>query len=198
MSKGKIIFKRTIKVLIYLLLTLAVILLSLWFFINSNYGKHFIKNQAQHYLQQKLKTKIYIGQLNYDIPNEFELGNIYIEDKNKDTLLFAEKIKVSIKMLDLLDGQVKIDKILLSDFYANLYSSKEKPEFNYQFIIDAFADNNNSKISTKTNNTTSLEIAIKNAELNKIRISYKDVYGGTDLAAAVSKSTINFNTNIIN
>jgi autotransporter translocation and assembly factor TamB len=148
MSKGKIIFKRTIKVLIYLLLTLAVILLSLWFFINSNYGKHFIKNQAQHYLQQKLKTNVSIGKLNYDLPNGIELGNIYIEDQNKDTLLFAGKINVSIKMLDLLYGEVNIKKIYLSGVYANFYSSKEKPEFNYQFIIDAFAGNDSNKLRT--------------------------------------------------
>ena len=194
MSNGKIIFKRTFKVLVYLMLSLAVIVLSLWFFINSNYGKHFIKNQAEHYLQEKLKTKISIGQLNYDLPNGIELGNIYIEDRNKDTLLFAGKINVSINMFDLLDGKVNIKKISLSDIYANLYSTKEKPEFNYQFIIDAFAGDDKSKESTNINDTSSLSMVIKNAELNNIRINYKDVYDGTELAAAVSKSTINFNT----
>ena len=193
MSKGKIIFKRFIKVLVYLLLSLAVILLSIWLFIKSDCGKGYIKNQAQHYLQQKLKTKVTIGQLNYDLPNSIELGNIYIEDLHKDTLLFAGKINLSIKMLDLLDGNINVKKISLSDIYANLYSSKEKPEFNYQFIIDAFAGDDKSKVSANTTDNSSMSFAIKNAELNKIRINYKDVYAGTELYAAISKSSINFN-----
>lgn len=194
MNNGKIIFKRTIKVLVYLLLTLAVLLLSLWIFINSEYGKVFIKNQAQQYLQKKLNTKVTIGKLDYTLPYGIELEQIYIEDKTKDTLIYAGKIDVKINMMRLLDGEVNISKIYLSEIFANLYSTKEKDEFNYQFIIDAFSADNNSKTSTKTIDTSSIKIAIKNVELNKIRINYKDVYGGNELEAAVSKSTIDFNT----
>ena len=194
MSKGKIIFKRSIKVLVYLLLSLAVILLSLWLFINSDYGKDFIKNQAQHYLQNKINTKVSIGKLNYDLPNGITLEQIYIEDKNKDTLLYAGKIDVKIKMMDLLDGEVNMSKLSVSDVYANLYSSKGNADFNYQFIIDAFASNDNPGTTTNLKDTSTLKFNIKNVALNKIRINYKDIYGGTELVSAISKSEINFNS----
>jgi hypothetical protein len=193
MSKGKIIFKRSIKVLIYLLLSLAVILLSLWLFINSDYGKSFIRNQAQQYLQNKINSKVSIGKLDYDLPNGITLEQIYIEDKNKDTLLYASKIDVKIKMMDLLDGEVNMSKFSVSDVYANLYSSKQSADFNYQFIIDAFASNDKPGTTKNIQDTSSLKLNIKNVALNKIRINYKDVYGGTQLIAAVSKSNINFN-----
>ena len=185
MSKGKIILRRTLKVLVYLLLSLAVIIISFWIFINSDYGKNYIRKQAQQYLQKKINTKVTIGKLNYDLPNEIELGNIYIEDKNKDTLLFAGSIDVKIKMLDLLDGQVNVSKILLSDNYADVYSSKDNVEFNYQFIIDAFADKENNSNSTNTNDSSSLAINIKHIQLKNIRANYKDVFGGTEMMASI-------------
>ena len=193
MSNGKLILKRTAKILLFILLALGGIIISLWIYLNTDNGKNFFKNQAQLYLQQKLNTKVTIGKLDYDLPNGIELKQLYIEDKNKDTLLYAGKIDVKVKMMNLLNGEVNISKISLSDIYANLYSTKQHADFNYQFIIDAFTSNDNSK-STNTNESSPLKIAIKNADLNKIRINYKDVYGGTELIAAVSKSSIHFNT----
>ena len=193
MSNGKLILKRTAKILLFILLALGGIIISLWIYLNTDNGKNFFKNQAQLYLQQKLNTKVTIGKLDYDLPNGIELKQLYIEDKNKDTLLYAGKIDVKVKMMNLLNGEVNISKISLSDIYANLYSTKQHADFNYQFIIDAFTSNDNSK-STNTNESSPLKIAIKNADLNKIKINYKDVYGGTELIAAVSKSSIHFNT----
>ena len=150
MSNGKLILKRTAKILLFILLALGGIIISLWIYLNTDNGKNFFKNQAQLYLQQKLNTKVTIGKLDYDLPNGIELKQLYIEDKNKDTLLYAGKIDVKVKMMNLLNGEVNISKISLSDIYANLYSTKQHADFNYQFIIDAFASNDNS-ISANTN-----------------------------------------------
>lgn len=53
-----------------------------------------IKNQVQSYLQDKLKTKVIIGSVDYRLPEWIEINNVYIEDKQKDTLIFylAEKL----------------------------------------------------------------------------------------------------------
>ena len=54
-------------------------------------GRRVVKNQVQSYLEDKFKSKVVIGSIDYSLPKWIEISNVYIEDMNKDTLLYGEK-----------------------------------------------------------------------------------------------------------
>ncbi|MEI8052611.1 MAG: translocation/assembly module TamB domain-containing protein [Bacteroidota bacterium] len=190
MIKAKTIFKRTFQVLLYIFLVFTGLFITLWVYINTETGKDFIRLQAQNYLQNKIHTKVIIGKLNYDIGDWIEIKNIYIQDQKKDTLLFAGTINVKIKMYDLLKSEVNIKNIFLDDVYANAYSSNKNADFNYQFIMDAFSSGDSEH---NTSGKSNLKINVGDIQLNKIRLSYKDVYNKNEMVAAISKTNIQFN-----
>ncbi|MEI2747476.1 MAG: hypothetical protein V9E88_01790 [Ferruginibacter sp.] len=116
-----------------------------------------LKNKIESYLEDKLKTKVDIGALDYRLPQWISLKKIYIEDRNKDTLLSGDEIRVDIKMLKLINGETDIEKVFLSNVYAKIKRPATDSTFNYQFIIDAFdsgSEQNNIK------DTSSLKISL--------------------------------------
>ena len=88
----KIILKKAGKIILYLLGIMVIIIIIILIFINTRPGKNFIKNKVQSYLQEKIKTKVIIGSLDYSLPKWIELKNVYLEDEHKDTLLFGEQV----------------------------------------------------------------------------------------------------------
>jgi hypothetical protein len=153
-----------------------------------------LRDQVQSYLQEKLNTKISIGEVDYDIPDWLKIKNLYIGDRKKDTLLFGEEVYVKLSMLKLIKNEVEIKNISLNNIYANVYRPKSDTSFNYQFIVDAFVDENPPIEKEEGGGFT---ITPGNLQLQKIRLNFRDEYGGTIMNATIDSLKVNtksFNT----
>lgn len=191
MMKGRKIFKKAIRILLWLLVSILSLIVLLVIFINLPAGKKFVRNKVQHYLQEKLNTKVNIGAIDYSLPEWVELRNIYVEDRNKDSLFFGEEIRVDIHLLKLLSGKTEIEKIYLKDIRANIRRPENDSTFNYQFIVDAFAGNSSQP---KIADTAAMKLILRKLVLDTVVLSYKDQYAGTDLFAAVQQLDVKINT----
>lgn len=182
-------FKKTAKIILYLLGIVLIIVITAFIFINTRSGKNFIKNKVQSYLQEKIKTKVIIGSLDYSLPKWIELNGIYLEDQHKDTLLFGEKIAVDINMLKLIGGDIFIRKASFKNIYAKITRPENDTVFNYQFIINAFSG---PKQTTTTADTTALKITLQQLLLNNIRLKFTDKYGGNEFTTHLKNAEIKF------
>ncbi len=68
------------------LLTIFLILLILFFLIQTPFVQNFVRGKAENYLSRKLKTRVRIGGLEVGLFQSVTLGNVYIEDRQQDTL----------------------------------------------------------------------------------------------------------------
>src|SRR5436190_22390465 len=100
----KRIIKRTGKIILYTLGSVLILLCLLFIFINLPVGRRVVKNKVQSYLQDKLKTKVVIGSIDYGLPRWVIINNIYVEDQKHDTLIYGEKLSAKISMLELIWG----------------------------------------------------------------------------------------------
>ena len=156
----KKILKKIGKVLLYLCCFVLFLIIALIGFINTNYGKKFITNKIQVYLQNKIKTKVVIGSIDYRLPRSIKLKNIYLEDEKKDTLLNGELLSVDLKMIGLLWGEIDISKIELKNIRANILRNENDSNYNFQFLINAFTGKKNTALPVITD-TTSVKIILK-------------------------------------
>ncbi len=161
---------------------LLIIIIAAFVFINTSTGKSFIRNKVQSYLQEKLKTKVTISSIDFSIPKWIELNGIYLEDQNKDTLLFGEKVSVDINMLKLVSGNIYIRKALFKNIYANISRPENESTFNYQFILNAFAGTKNVPSPA---DTAALNLTLKKILLNDVRLKFTDKYAGNEFTAAI-------------
>src|SRR4051812_24457449 len=84
------ILKKIARIILYTIGILLLLICAFIFFISIPYGKKIVRNKVQSYLSAKLKTRVIIGKVDYKIPGWIEIKNVYIEDQNKDTLIYGE------------------------------------------------------------------------------------------------------------
>jgi len=129
-------------------------------------------------IQQKIKTvalseiikttqnQLSIGTLHFRPFNRLQLDEVYAADLHGDTLLYAEKIDAKFDLFRLFDKELLIKSVDLSNFAIHLKKDSLNDDFNFQFLINAFA--------SKSPDTTSLSMIfrIHDIRLNKGRMTY--------------------------
>src|ERR1700722_14066429 len=131
--------RRLVRIFLKTLLTIFIVLLLVFFLIQTPFVQDFARAKAEKYLSRKLKTRVRIGHLDISFFRSITLKDVYVEDLRHDTLLSAGLIDVRLRMLGLLHNNLDIKEIHLSDLTANILRQNSDTVFNYQFIIDAFA-----------------------------------------------------------
>jgi translocation and assembly module TamB len=132
-------FRRLVRVLLRTLLTVVIILLIVFFLIQTPFIQNIIRGKAETYLSRKLKTPVRIGDLSIVFFRRVTLKDVYIEDRQRDTLLSAGLIDVQLRMLGLLHHDLDIQKIGLENVTVKIRRQLPDTAFNFQYIVDAFS-----------------------------------------------------------
>ena len=105
----------------------------------------YIKKELVKALKDKLDTDLGITSLSIQPFNVIQLNDIYLNDREGDTILNAKKIYVDFEILPLLDRQLVISAARINDLDARLAKDSTNSPLNIQFIIDAFKSKDDSK-----------------------------------------------------
>jgi hypothetical protein len=168
------------------LLTLFVILLIIFFLIQTPFVQNIVRGKVENYLSRRLKTRVRIGGLEVGLFRSVTLRNVYIEDRQRDTLVSAGLIDVHVRMLGLLHHQLDIGQVHLEDVTAKIRRELPDTVFNFQFIVDAFTGAPSARADTTTG--TPMKIDLKELQLDRIRFVYRDTVTGNDVAVWIGHS----------
>lgn len=157
--------KILLKVLrIFAIIVVSIVLLNITLFITLSIP--YVQNKAKDFALSKIKpiinTEATIGNINLQLLNSVRLRNLYVEDQNQDTLLFAGRLDVKFNPFGLLRNKLQFYTVNLEDFTANIYKETPDTTFNFQFIIDAFASKDTT---TKEPNPDPMVIKFDNVKL---------------------------------
>ena len=167
----RIVFK-TFLIIILIIATAALLILT-------PPVQNFARKKATAWLSTKLNTKVEIGKIYIGFPKKVILENVYIEDQKKDTLLSGGSLKVDISMMKLLNSEVEINQVQLSDITAKVKRVLPDTVYNFQFVIDAFAPVDTT--TSAPSDTSAMNISVKDVDLDKIRLVYDDAVTGSDM-----------------
>ena len=182
----KRIFRITITTVLVLLSIVLLILLLIQTGPIQNYGRR----KIEAYLENKLRTKVRIGNLYIGFPSRIVLKNIYLEDRRRDTLLSGGKIEVDINMLRLLSSELRISHLELDDMTMKVSRQLPDSVYNFQFIADAFSSPPDT--IRKKENSGGFHFEIGTIRLQRIRATYRDDATGNELYLALG----DFNTKL--
>ncbi len=182
MAKPGKILKKTGKILLWVLLSVFIIIIAAVIFINTPAGKNVVRNQVTKYLNQKLKTDVKIGNIDYRLPKWLSLKNVYIEDRKRDTLLFGEELSVDLNMIKLIQGNTDIQKVSLKNIFINISRPQADSFFNYQFIINAFSGN---KAATVNKDTAEMKLSVNRILFSDVRLNFRDSFAGNNFNAGI-------------
>lgn len=137
-------------------------------------------NIALDKFRPKFGTKVELESIRIRLFNTVELGGIYVEDKQQDTLFYAGKIAVRVHALDLLKNRVTVHRAAIEDFTANVHRDSPDDPFNFQFIIDAFAKKKDTTVVKKEKKPwriTANEVILKKGNLSYHILSIPETPG---------------------
>ncbi|KAA6436602.1 translocation/assembly module TamB [Dyadobacter flavalbus] len=182
--------KKALKVLAIIILTVLILVGVLIWGIQTPFGQNFLTTQANSYLRKKLKTKVNIEKVRFDVPDWILLEGVYFEDQHGDTLVAGKRLYVDLDMYSLIKGNVGINKVEAEGINANITRVLPDTVFNFQFIVDAFA----SADTTAQVDTTSspLEMRLNQLSLKDIRLSYRDAVTGMDAETSIDSALVKF------
>ena len=154
--------KRIGIILVFLFLLIA-------FLIQLPAVQNYIKDKTIQKLKSELHTEISISAFKFSLLNGFWLKDLYVEDRQQDTLLYAQKVQVSLEegALSLLHNELRINEIQLKK--ANIYWHRpaDSLAYNGQFILDYFKGD---KPKTKPK----LSLALKRITLDEVHFRKED------------------------
>ncbi|HEX8331420.1 MAG TPA: hypothetical protein VF622_02290 [Segetibacter sp.] len=165
---------------IFLLSIIGLVLLIL-ILIQTAPVQNFARGKAVAFLENKLKTRVEIGRIDIDFPKKIVLEDIYIEDRQKDTLIAGHQLKVDIDMFKLISSEIQINEINLNGVTTKIKRQLPDTTFNFQFIADAFAPADTTTTKTTPADTSALKMAIEKIIIDKTRLVYTDVVTGNDM-----------------
>jgi hypothetical protein len=132
-------------------------------------------------LSEKFGSKVSVGSVDIKFIKNIELNKIYLEDKNKDTLLYANKINAefllgenfieqvkNLKNKKIYVGDVALDGIV---FYG--YRTENDSLFNFSNILDALKSKE-KKPAKKQKQV--IDIKIDKVKLTNIHLLFDDQY----------------------
>src|SRR5258706_2990001 len=181
---ARIVLKTFLFILLFILLIFILLL--------TPPVQRFLTAKVQHYLENKLHTKVLIGRISFGLSGKGGLENVYIEDKTRDTLLSGRSIRGNLNFLRLFSNEVQVKDLEFHNITARIKRILPDTVFNFQFIINAF---NSEKIKKPdTAQSPPMKLAINDIALENVNISYTDVISGSDMFAHIGNFTATIDT----
>ncbi len=129
-----------------------------------------IVNRVTTYLSDELNTTVSIKGVDIEFFKKIVLEDIYIEDLQHDTLLFAPKLKVDIRRFNFKKQQLVISSAELENAHIELIRYKDISGLNFEFLADYF-----SPSEKDTTPSAPWEVKLRNVKLKNTTFSYRDL-----------------------
>ncbi len=122
------------------------------------------------YLSDELHTRISIKHVDIEFFRKIVLEDIYVEDQQHDTLLYAPLFKVDITQFDYKKQKITINYAELENARIKLIRYKNIKGLNFQFFADYF-----SSSKKDTSQSPPWEVKLQNVVLKNATFSYRDL-----------------------
>src|SRR5574344_706265 len=156
--------KRIMKIIGRVLLSIFIVLYVVIALMNTTITQSIVGAKVADYFQKEWKTKFSIGAISVTPFINLGLKDVYLEDKQGDTLLYANRIEANLQSLPknkvISIGDVRIYK-------TDVYLKKKNHKMNFAFIIDYFKSN-----KTKQNKPPSKPLTIKVKDLKMKDVNF--------------------------
>jgi len=182
--KKKTFLHKLARIVLKTVLIILLLFLLIGILVQTTPVQNIIRKKTVAWLEKKLQTKVEIGRIYIGLPGKLTLENIYVEDKQKDTLLSGGRLYAGINLYKLIfHNDLDLRKLELENMTVKIKRQLPDTIYNFQFVADVF--NPADTTINAANDTLSNAIAIPSLVANNVRLVYKDVITGTEMNAWV-------------
>jgi len=176
------------------LLFLGLFVLIIILFVRSPFGQKIIINEVTQYVSQKTNTKVSIDRFFLTFRGNLYLEGLYLEDPKGDTLIYSHKLETGLELIPFIkSNRISVSRIEWEGLRAYIQRDSAG-DFNFNYLIEAFAGEQGSSDTTITDTTSSVaegypDISIGPVNLENWKLNYNDdllgLNGNLDLGKLV-------------
>ena len=120
-------------------------------------------------LSRALGTETRVGAIEYRFPARIAIKDVYIEDRQRDTLLYVGELYAHFRPLALRNNEIRFSHVRLSDVTANIY---RLPDSTWNYALFALPEKDTTQVS-ESEPFRSL-VSVRDIRLDNIRLRYED------------------------
>lgn len=147
--------------------------------IQTEWAQNLLIGRITKRLSRDLNTEVSIKRIRLGFFDKLSLEGTLIRDQQKDTLLYAGKLKMEITDWFFIKKDIELKYIGLENALINLHRTDSV--WNYQFIIDSLAPTKPQAKKTKSD----IQLYLKTLDLENVYLKYKDEWVGQDMVGSI-------------
>ncbi len=173
-------FKRAIQK-VWFFLSMLLLVLFTWFLLQFGPVQNYIISKVTTTLSDKLHAKVSVKHIQYRFFDKMAMSGLLVEDKQKDTLLYAGNANVNITDWFFVKNKATLKYVALEDAVVNM--QRTDSVWNYQFLVDYFGSSKDSSAKKKGG----IEFDIKVFQFKNIQFNQIDKWVGKNMRVAVKQ-----------
>ncbi len=190
-SGAKRIIKKSFKVIAWLVAATVMLVVAIALLIRIPAIQTWLTGKAVTFLEDKIGSKVELGGIKISFPKNILLEDLYLEDRQGDTLLYAGRLSVDTDLWALTQNELQLNSVALERTVAFVDRADNDSAFNYTYIIDSFAGD--STAVPDTLEQKGWNISLEALKLKDIRLHYDDRLMGNFVSLSLGEFDLNMN-----
>ena len=131
-------------------------------------------NLAAEELTRALGTQAKVGAVEYRFPARLAIKDVFIEDQQHDTLLYAGELYAAFRPIALFRHEIAFSGVRVKDVVANIYKRRDGT-WNYAFLVPP-------KKQKEQHDLPSSILSVRDIRFENLRVRYESFYTHLDHA----------------
>ncbi|MGG5507830.1 MULTISPECIES: translocation/assembly module TamB domain-containing protein [unclassified Myroides] len=161
------------KIVGWIVFSILVLLILLIVLVQIPAVQNALKDKAISFVEEKIGTPVQLEKIAISFPKEIVVKGLYLESQEKDTLVYVKHLGVDIGLFGLVKNKLSINAVDLDGLTAHVKRDSLQ-RFNFDYIIEAFATEEEEKEDTPS----SMVISVGQLNLSGVALKFEDAYDG--------------------
>jgi len=186
--------KRTIKVIAFAIGVLLILLLIGTLIFQLPKVQNYVADLAVKKVEEKTGVAVTIDKIAISLYGSVNIKNFFAQDNKKDTLLFAESLKVKVSLLKILNKKIHVNKVQLDNAHVRIVMQDEDSTMNFSPYIKAFQKPKSTKVKKQKSEKNKFSFILKRIQLDNVRFLYQSIPDQNIISANTGELEIKLNT----
>ncbi|MBT1690835.1 translocation/assembly module TamB domain-containing protein [Dawidia soli] len=173
---------KLLKVVGWITLSIVVLLMAVILLLRVPSVQNRVVQAAVGFLHKKIGTEVRLDYVSVQFPKKIVLEGLYVEDQQRDTLLYAGKLGVDTDLWGLTQKKIELNQVQLDGIVANIHRTLPDSAFNFDYIIAAFTAPDTTTVEVTDTTAAPWVFTVEDVALTNTRAVYTDAVSGMDLA----------------
>ncbi|MEX2117345.1 MAG: translocation/assembly module TamB domain-containing protein [Bacteroidota bacterium] len=176
----KTYIRRVLKTLLWILGSILGVILLAMVVLQFRGVQRYITQKVLSPITEKTRTRIEVGSINIGFTNSVVLHNIFVESRQRDTLLSIQTLSADVNLFALFSNRIKLNNVRVDSLTAHITRTLPDGTYNFDFILNALSSDSTADASPDTA-AAGWTFVLGGLSLNGINVSYDDDVGGLNL-----------------